>query len=100
MSVFAIVNIEAVQGKVKLALEVIKKSQSLCLALDECSGFEVLQSQEDEHRFIFIEQWVSVQWHKDFLEKLMSDEAFIESLQVFTSGPSIEYFDNVMAPTA
>jgi len=92
MTVFAIVNIEAKKGKSAEALEVIKRSQEHCLSLDSCSGFDLYQNQKDSHHFHFVEQWASVEKHKEFLSTLMSDPNFIASLDAFTSAPNIEYF--------
>jgi len=93
VNVVAIVNIEAKKGKSREALDMIKSSQELCLSLDFCGGFEILQNQKDEHLFQFIERWASVKQHKEFLSALMNDANFVESLEVFTSGPNIEYFN-------
>ncbi|MET1256814.1 putative quinol monooxygenase [Aliikangiella maris] len=95
MGAVVIVNIEAKLGKSTEALEVIKKSQQLCLSTDGCADFKILQSQEDKHKFSFVERWVSAETHKAFVEQLMSDEAFVASMDVFTSGPEIAYFDEV-----
>jgi len=93
MDVFAIVNIEAKDGRSAEALEVIRRSQENCLSLDNCGGFDVYQNQKDIHRFHFVERWASVEEHKEFLSGLMSDPSFIASLEAFTSPPDIEYFD-------
>ena len=93
MNVVAVINIEAVQGKSSEALEVIKKNQQHCLTLDICSGFEILQNQENKHKFIFIERWSSAKEHKAFLSELMSNELFIQDMAVFISSPDIQYFD-------
>ena len=93
MSVVVVVNIESKQGRSEEALKIIKKSQELCLSMEGCTSFEVLQSQGNDHRFSFIERWVSTDIHKAFLEQLMSNEEFVKSMEVFTSGPNIEYFN-------
>jgi quinol monooxygenase YgiN len=93
MSVVVVVSIGVKKGRSTEALEIIKKSQEFCLSMDGCSGFEVLQCQDDGHKFSFIERWSSTEVHKIFLEQLMSNEDFIKSMDVFTSGPHIEYFD-------
>ncbi len=95
MSVVVVVNIESKSGRSLEALEIIKKSQELCLSMDGCTGFEVLQHQDDKHKFSFIERWDTTETHKAFIEQLMGNEEFIESMKAFTSGPQIEYFDKV-----
>mgnify|MGYP000072135261 CR=1 FL=1 len=92
MDVVAIVKISAKEGKSLDALKVIKKSQEHCLSLDFCGGFDIFQCQKNVHLFQFVERWTSVEKHKAFLASLMNDPSFIESLDVFTSGPSIEYY--------
>ena len=92
MSIIAIVNITARSGKSEEALKVIKKSQDYCLSLEICTGFEVFKSQTDIHKFSFVERWNSMENHKDFLSELMNNDEFVASLDVFTSGPKIEYF--------
>ena len=93
MSVVVVVNIESKKGRSNEALEIIKKSQESCLSMDGCTGFEVLQHQDNDHKFSFIERWNSTEIHKAFLEQLMKNEEFITSMETFTSGPHIEYFD-------
>lgn len=95
MSIIAIVNITARSGKSEEALKVIKKNQELCLSLEICTGFEVFKSQTDIHHFSFIERWDSMKIHKAHLSELMSNDEFVASLDVFTSGPKIEYFQIV-----
>jgi len=91
MSVVALVKLEAVQGKAEQALAIIKKSQAYCLSHEVCHGFEALQSCEDDHHFYFVERWHSIQAHKALLQQLMSDQTFVQSLEVFSVGPVIEY---------
>lgn len=93
MSVVAIVKMTARQNQFDKALEVIEGSRALCLELEQCSGFWVFQSQSDKHIFSFVERWVSIREHKAFLEKLMSSDEFKKNMEVFISGPMIEYFD-------
>jgi len=95
MSVVVIVNIESKPERSLEALEIIKKSQEICLSMDGCTGFEVLQHQDDKHKFSFIERWDSTEIHQAFIDQLMGNEEFIERMEVFTSGPQIEYFDKV-----
>jgi len=94
MDVFAMVNIEAKDGRSTEALEVIRRSQEQCLSLDNCSGFDIYQNQKNIHRFHFVERWTSVDEHKEFLSGLMSDPNFIASLDAFTSAPNIDYFNS------
>lgn len=93
MSVVVLVQIESKEGRSVEALDIIRKSQALCLSTAGCSGFEILQSQDNQHRFSFIERWDSIGIHKAFLQQLMSNEEFIKSMDVFISGPHIEYFN-------
>ncbi len=94
MSIVAIVKIVAKQGQWSRALEVVEGSRALCLELEECSEFLVFQSQSDKHKFSFLERWSSIEMHKAFLKKLMSNKEFEESMAVFTSTPNIEYFND------
>lgn len=95
MSVVVVVNIESKQGRSTEALKIIKGSQELCLSMDDCTEFEVLQYQENDHKFSFIERWSSIEVHKAFIEQLMSNEEFIKNMEVFASAPNIKYFDLV-----
>ena len=95
MSVVVVVNIESKAGRSSEALEIIKGSQELCISTDGCTNFEILQNQNDENKFSFIERWDSTEIHKAFIAQLMSNENFIKSMEVFTAGPHIEYFDQV-----
>ena len=69
MRVVVVVNIEAKKGRSTEALEIMEKSQEFCLSVDSCSGFEILQCQDDDHKFSFIERWSSTEAHKAFLEQ-------------------------------
>lgn len=93
MSVVVVVSIESKKGRSTEALEIIKDSQESCLSMDGCTGFEILQNQDDVHKFSFVERWDSTEIHKKFIEQIMSNEDFIKSMEAFTSGPHIEYFD-------
>jgi quinol monooxygenase YgiN len=92
VSVVVVVNVTAHDGKADEARRVILKSREHCLALDGCTGFEVLHSHRDECHFVFVERWRSVDEHKALLSSLMANPEFVESI-VFAAGPAIEYFD-------
>ena len=94
MSVVVIVHFEAVQGQAAQALQVLKGSQEHCLTVEGCEGFEVLQSQRDEHRFTFIERWASVEQHKALLSEIMGSDTFEENMKAFQSGPDIAYYSS------
>jgi len=74
---------------------VIKKSQEYCLSQETCAGFEIINSQGNNHHFIFIERWISIKEHQNSLSLLMNNDEFVASLAVFTSEPIIEYFYTV-----
>jgi len=92
MSVVVVVNIESKPGRSDEALEIIRASQTLCLSTNGCTGFEILQNRDEVHKFSFIERWDSIEIHKTFLEQLMNNQDFIKSMEIFTSGPVIEYY--------
>jgi len=95
LSINAIVNITAHNGKAAEALTLIKKSQQLCLSMDECTGFEIFQNKTDIHKFLFVERWQSIEIHQAFLSELMKNDDFVIAMAVFTSQPKIEYYQIV-----
>lgn len=92
MAITVVVNLQAHDGKGNEAFEAIRKTQQYCLSLAGCTGFEVLQSQADQHRFIMIERWKSLEEHKQVLQSLMSSPDTAEVMKLFSAGPNIEYF--------
>jgi len=95
MSHVVLINIEAMQGRSVEALQVIKRSEESCLSVDGCVSFEALQSQDDEHKFTIIERWSSAENHKTFLDQVKLSDEFVKGMEVFASGPNIEYFNTL-----
>lgn len=92
MGITVVVNLQAHEGKGSEALAAIRRTQQYCLSLAGCTGFEILQSKADQHRFVFIERWKSLEEHAQVLQSLMSSPDTAEAMKLFSAGPNIEYF--------
>ena len=63
MSVSVVVNFQALPGKAEDLLALLVEGGEITRAADGCESMAVFQRQDDEHKFMFFEQWASIDAH-------------------------------------
>ena len=63
MSVNVVINFQAASGCAAELLPLLQEGRDISRAADGCESFELFQRQDDEHKFMFLERWESVEAH-------------------------------------
>ena len=63
MSVMVVINFVAAEGAGEELLELLRRGRDISRAADGCESFEVYQRQDDPRKFMFLEQWTSIDAH-------------------------------------
>jgi len=65
MSIKVIVNFQAASGNAAELLPLLQAGRDISRTADGCESFELFQRQDDEHKFMFLEQWRSTEDHHE-----------------------------------
>jgi len=65
MSVDVVINVQALPGKAAELLPLLRHGRDVSRAAHGCESVEVFQRQDDEHKFMFIERWTSIEAHHE-----------------------------------
>ncbi len=63
MSVNVVVNFQASPDRAAELGALLRQGRDMSRAADGCESFDLFQRQDDESRFIFVEQWSSIDAH-------------------------------------
>ena len=65
MSVSVVINFHAVPGKADELMALLQEGRDISRTANGCESFELFQRQDDRDRFMFFEQWASIDEHHD-----------------------------------
>jgi len=65
MSIKVVINFQASEGRAAELLPLLQHGRDISRAAEGCETFELFQRQDDEHKFMFLEQWSSVEAHHE-----------------------------------
>ena len=65
MSINVAINFQASAGHAAELLPLLQQGRDISRAADGCESFELFQRQDDEHKFMFLEQWRSAEAHHE-----------------------------------
>jgi len=65
MSVNVVVHFQALPGKADELLPLLREGREISRAAPGCESFTLFQRQDDEHKFMFYEQWTSIEAHHE-----------------------------------
>jgi quinol monooxygenase YgiN len=65
MSINVVINFQASAGHAAELLPLLREGRDISRAADGCESFELFQRQDDEHKFMFLEQWQSAKAHHE-----------------------------------
>jgi quinol monooxygenase YgiN len=63
MSVNVVINFQAAAGRAAELLPLLREGRDISRAAEGCESFELFQREDDEHKFMFVEQWQSIETH-------------------------------------
>jgi len=65
MSVSVVVNFQALPDKAGELLPLLQQGRDISRAAAGCESFDLFQRQDDETKFMFVEQWSSIDTHHE-----------------------------------
>ena len=69
MSVNVVVNFQAAPGKAEELMSLLREGRDISRSAEGCESFELYHRQDDRNRFMFFEQWASIDAHHDNMAK-------------------------------
>jgi quinol monooxygenase YgiN len=63
VSVDVVINFQASEGNAERLLPLLRIGRDLSRAAEGCESFELFQRQDDQHKFMFLERWTSIEAH-------------------------------------
>jgi len=65
MSIKVVINFQASAGRAAELLPLLQEGRDISRAAEGCESFELFQRQDDEHKFMFLEQWHTAETHHE-----------------------------------
>ena len=65
MSVNVVINFQALPDKAAELLTLLKQGRDICRSAAGCESFDLFQRQDDESKFMFVEQWSTIDAHHE-----------------------------------
>ena len=65
MSIDVVVNFQALPGRAIELRALLAQGRDISRAADGCESFELYQREDDEHKFMFLERWISIEAHHE-----------------------------------
>ena len=65
MSVDVVINFQALPGCATELRALLTQGRDISRAADGCESFELYQRDDDEHKFMFLERWASIDAHHE-----------------------------------
>jgi len=69
MSVNVVINFQALPDKATELLPLLKQGRDISRSAVGCESFDLFQRQDDESKFMFVEQWSSIDAHHENMAK-------------------------------
>ena len=88
MSVNVVISFQARPGKAAELLPLLKDGRDISRAAAGCESFELFQRQDDESRFMFLEEWSSIEaHHKNMAENIVASGHLMRILPLIVGPP-------------
>ena len=88
MSVDVVVNFHALPGKADELLLLLRRGRAISETASGCESFRLFQREDDEHKFMFIERWASIEaHHANMVENVVGSGHFGKILPLLIGPP-------------
>jgi len=87
MSVTIVVNFQASEGNSTKLAALLQQGRDFSRKAEGCESFEVFQRQDDPNKFMFLEQWVSLETHKENVAKNVVASGHLDKIKALLTGP-------------
>ena len=94
MSVDVVINFQALPGCATELRALLSQGRDISRAADGCESFALYQRDDDEHKFMFLERWTSIDAHHENMGTTSSPAATLPgSFRSSSVPPTTESFD-------
>ena len=88
MSVTIVVNFEASVGNGERLLALLQQGRDFSRSAEGCESFEVFRRQDDPNKYMFLEQWASLDaHHENFATNVVASGHFAKITALLTEPP-------------
>lgn len=88
MSVDVVVNFHALPGKADELRPLLQRGRDISEGAPGCESFQLFQRQDDEHKFMFVERWRSIdEHHHNMVENIVGSGHFAKLLPLLVGPP-------------
>jgi quinol monooxygenase YgiN len=87
MSVNVVINFQALPDKAAELLPLLKEGRDISRSAAGCESFDLFQRQDDETKFMFVEQWSSVDAHHENMTQNIVESGHLGRILPLIVGP-------------
>jgi quinol monooxygenase YgiN len=87
MSVIAIYNIRAADGKADDLLAMLRQGRDFTSTVEGSESFEVFQGKDDPHAFVMVERWTSVDAHRLHFQRNVKHSGMLDAAEALMTDP-------------
>jgi quinol monooxygenase YgiN len=87
MSVTIVVNFQAAEGNAEKLLALLQQGRDFSRKAEGCESFEVFQRQDDPNKYMFLEQWASLEAHHENVATNVVASGHLAKITALLTGP-------------
>jgi quinol monooxygenase YgiN len=87
MSVTIVVNFQASEGNAEKLLALLQQGRDFSRKAEGCESFEVYRRQDDPTKYMFLEQWASLEAHHENVAKNVVASGHLDKIRALLTGP-------------
>jgi quinol monooxygenase YgiN len=87
MSVTIVVNFQATEGNAAKLLALLQQGRDFSRKAEGCESFEVFQRQDDPNKYMFLEQWASLEAHRANVAENVVASGHLDKITALLTGP-------------
>lgn len=87
MSVTIVVNFQASEGNGEKLAALLQQGRDFSRKAEGCESFEVYQRQDDPNKYMFLEQWTSLEAHRENVAKNVVESGHLDRIKALLTGP-------------
>jgi quinol monooxygenase YgiN len=83
-----VINFQAAPGRADELLPLLVEGRDMSKAADGCESFELFRRADDDHKFMFLERWSSIEQHHDnMINRIVASGHFGRILPLLVGPP-------------
>jgi quinol monooxygenase YgiN len=87
MSVTIVVNFQAAEGNAAKLMALLQQGRDFSRKAEGCESFEVYQRQDDPNKYMFLEQWTSLEAHQENVTRNVVESGHLDKIKALLTEP-------------